>query len=93
MKRTALCDRALLTRAASTTGAFPDCCLSRLHKVARGTPSIAAAARWLIFGSLTEASRRENDSFSRHDFNVHAAPASGSQLEADGLPRGKILWE
>ncbi len=31
--------------------------------------------------------------FSHQNLNVHAAPASGSQLEADRLPRGKVLWE
>lgn len=33
------------------------------------------------------------NSFSCHKLNVHAAPASGTQPEADGLPPGKGSWE
>ena len=52
---------------------------------------ISLAGFWQFVMSFEETTffiERKWFSFSRHDFNVQAAAASGHQLEADGLPRG-----
>lgn len=73
---------------------FSDC-LTRLQKVAWGTLSeqfrcCMSLPRFVIrFEETTFFIGKKLLLFSR-DFTVYAAPASDSQLEADGLPWGKV---
>ncbi len=98
MKRTAS-----LFRGHYVTGQYQPQALSPVH-IRFLSPSLAAvtvspclSSRFWLFVITFEETQffieRKLLSFSRQDFNVHDAPASGSQLEADGLLQGKVSWE